>query len=396
MVHFLCKHVSFMLTALAIAFVFVQGAGVSASPVSERKTFEGFIKLKLDGIDREVDIFVRYTPPVATPQNPDPVVFANLNGLTYTTDSWAGIVQDQLNDGDGVLLFDFLGQGRTLLANQPLNYELACDTQTQIVEKLIAASGPLGIPEQTRKVLFGVSYGGAIILNFLARNPNANVEGVAAAPYVRPIDQMDRKIRDQIAMLNLNPFFAGIPFEDKYKMLLWQDIFLYPWLEPTLLRLPMDLTFQAVHALVFGMHSFSATQFLDKIPKEKLHGVIAGRDQYINDDVKNFFLKTVGVENMASLLLIEPAEHKISEAAPKTQAHWLKLIARQDPRIYYTGQMFEAKTDKGIIVAGNTQVSIEAPKEAVRSQSSIWFENLTDALMRWPRVMCQGLLVAAP
>ncbi len=378
-----------------ILFTITVFVGVASARIHERLPTEGFVSLKLDGIPQELRIFVRYYPPKATAANPDPVVFVNLNGLTYTTDSWGEVVDEQLQDGDGVLLFDFLGQGRTLLENSLLNYDMGFDVQTQLLQKLLEPTGALKIPENTRKVLFGVSYGGAITLNYLAKYPQANVEGVAVAPYVRPIDQMDRKIRDQIAILNLNPFFASVPFEDKYRMLLWQDIYLYPWLEPTLLRPPLDLTMRAVHALVYGMRDFSAATFVDKIPKEKLHGVIAGRDQYINDDVKNFFLKTVGVENIASLLLIESSEHKVPEAVPKTQVFWLKLIARQDSRIFFTGRLFEAQTEKGLIQAGSGSV-LNSPKEVAKSHLTIWIENFSDALLRWPKTFCYRFLETKP
>lgn len=391
--------------AKAVFFGLALSTIILSAPIDAREsvkteTFAGLIDVPVASLNRTMKVFVRYFAPVANPTNPEPVLFVNLNGMSYTTHSWDHFLPEQLADGDGVLLFDFLGQGRTLDANLPLDYDIPYTAQTEILEYLLKNQSDFQIDSSNRQVLFGVSYGGAVLIDYLARNPNANAEGIAAAPYVHPHRETDGKIRQQITWLNYSPFFAQMSYEEKYKLLLWQDILLYPILEPIMTRYPLDTTFNAYHRLVWGMHYFRGQKLIQHFPLRKLHGIIAGRDQYIKNEVETFFHETAGAENLASLLVLPTAEHKIPEATPATVLNWMKMIARKDPVLQSGGRVFEAQTESGQIFSTDSRqpvLDLQTPEEVVRQHATIWFDNFTRATRRWHQDACKAMLgVFAP
>jgi hypothetical protein len=171
----------------------------------------------------------------------------------------------------------------------------------------------------------------------------------------------------------------------------------YPVLEPILTKnlSRMDVTYRAVHALIYGMHTFRADSLLAQLPMARIHGMIAGEDQYINEDVQRFYRETVGAARLGSLLVIPPAEHKISEAAPLTVAHWIQLIARRDPRVVNSGRVYEAHPEQGFLQTADDLdplITIPAPQETVRSQGRVWLHNFYQAVFsNWSSV-CQRFL----
>jgi pimeloyl-ACP methyl ester carboxylesterase len=332
-----------------------------------------------------VEVYVRYYPPIVSSNNLFPTLFVNLNGMTYTTESYNNILPLQLEDGDGVLLLDFIGQGRTEEAH-PTTAKIPYNWQTQILAALLSPDQGLRIPASQHKTLFGLSYGGAIALDYLAKSNGANITAVLAAPYTEPPEQVDQKIRQQIYWMNFNPLFASLSFEEKVEFLLWQDIFLYPTLEPSMLNAPYREAYKDTHQLVSGIHFFRGEKLLPQLAGKQLYGINGGKDQYMKKEIEKFFEQAWAAGALKGQLTIPESEHKISESAPLTLVNYLRMIARKDARIFNQKRHLEAASAQGVLRSVDQalpELAIPTPKEVVRSNVSVWQENLNRLWRTW-------------
>src|SRR5437870_4588767 len=60
------------------------------------------------------------------------------NGLTWSTTQWQPLVEalDKLDPEIGIVLYDMVGMGKTLLDRAPVNYDIPFDNQIQDLKQL--------------------------------------------------------------------------------------------------------------------------------------------------------------------------------------------------------------------------------------------------------------------
>ncbi|MEN0058965.1 MAG: alpha/beta fold hydrolase, partial [Bdellovibrio sp.] len=134
------------------------------------------------------DLYVDYVPP----KDSQPTVIL-LNGLTYSTRQWDNFVTSLVEQGVGVLRYDFYGQGQTLLRYAPILGSISYEEQIDDLKSLLDTldiKGPYNIA--------GLSYGGGIAAGFAVAYPSLVKNLILMAPFTRPLEGQDVWIRAQI------------------------------------------------------------------------------------------------------------------------------------------------------------------------------------------------------
>jgi pimeloyl-ACP methyl ester carboxylesterase len=315
-----------------------------ASAGGER--IEKFVK-----ITAAQELYVDYIK--AAPGKPTLVL---LNGLTYSARSWDSFVRafEKLDTGVGLLRYDMLGMGKTLLNDElPVHYAVPHATQ---VTQLKALLDKLGIKKAS---LLGLSYGGGIAVAFANQYPRYVDALILMAPFTKPLEKMDNWIKMQVSATRaMNPWNPATD-DELYDFFLHQFVYTtYPSAEPIVLENPYKL--EAIFRMVQGIRKFSALENLAKIPARSVHLIVAKQDQYIPKEVMDELWNKLPAAKKMSQILIDGSEHKIPEAIPAYSSAWVAEIMKKNAKIS-GGRNFQGSVRNGSATSGN--ITIELPRQ---------------------------------
>jgi pimeloyl-ACP methyl ester carboxylesterase len=320
------------ITGLSLAFAFIASSATTASgaTTSAKPEKKSDVSLRGPANERQVgfvevgdhSLYVDYIKPA-----PGKPVIVLLNGLTYRLGCWDAFTRALDGDGYGILRYDMIGMGQTLLKEAPLVKPIPFDDQIVDLKNLLEA---LNINEPVH--LVGLSYGGGVAIKFSADYPELVASAVLMAPYIAPLESQDNWIRLQIQQTRLLNPANPASFEELYDYFLRIIVFsTYPIAEPIVLENPFKL--EATYRLAQGARTFDAAKFIDEMPAGKLHLVVARNDQYVENGIHDDYWEKLDPSARVSRLYIEGSEHKIPEAVPRFAADWVKRIVEGDPLI---------------------------------------------------------------
>ena len=285
-------------------------------------------------------------------QNGRPTLFV-ANGLTYSTTQWQALVAslDKIDPDLGLVLYDMVNMGKTLLDRVPDIPEVMFDDQMRDLKDLYTT---LNIPGP--KYLIGLSYGGGLVLNYLASYPNDFERVIAEAPYLRPLADQDNFIKNEVTGYKLM-----FPFDPRSKQDLY-DIFLrdfvykfFPLAEPVLLENPFKT--EGVYRMVQGSETWEVRNVMDNYPAGKLFLVVGDKDQYIPLADQTQFWRELKSSAKASMVIIRGASHKLPEVVPDFDAQLIVQILNGNPALNQ-GLTFQGDLLKGQLTSDNLVIPL--------------------------------------
>lgn len=298
-----------------LSFVFLWNADAVAQPKS---SFKGFIE-----IENGRSLYVDYT----APKNGQPTVIV-LNGLTYSTWNNEAFVRPLKHQGVGVLLFDPMGMGRTLLRYAPIQAVIPFMDQVRDIKLLLEAldfKGPQNFA--------GLSYGGGLGIAFASQYPEMVKNVVMMAPFTQPLEGQDKMVKDSIAASRSFWPFNQMSEDELYTYFFRNVVYsTYPLSEPIVLENPFKL--EAVMNMALGGRYFNAKSIAHLVPRKSLHLVVARQDQYIPVEILDGFWDAVPEAAKASRLYVTGSEHKVVEAIPRFMASWVYKVLKGDENLY--------------------------------------------------------------
>jgi pimeloyl-ACP methyl ester carboxylesterase len=301
---------------------------------------KGFVK-----IAEGRELYIDYIEPA--PGKPIAVL---LNGLTYSTRQWDAFTHELEGNGLGILRYDPMAMGQTLLKYgapiAPVQY------RDQIAD-LQALLNTLGITQPVHVV--GLSYGGALALQFGHEHPDRVASLIIMAPFIAPLEQQDNWIRLQVQQTRLLYPWNDATYDDLYDYFLKINIFTtYPMVEPIVLENAYKL--EATFRMVQGIRRFVAKDISKFQPNVSVHLVVGKQDQYIDNKIHEDFWKLLQPGTQASFMYMRLTDHKIPESSPRFAALWVRAIIEGNPNIgggrIYTGNPYsgEVTSDKSSFV----------------------------------------------
>lgn len=274
-----------------------------------------------------------------------------LNGLTYSLENWDQYVAalEKHAPGLGILRFDMIGMGKTLLKNRvPVDYEIPYTDQAKLTARLMQKLG------LRKAYIAGLSYGGGIAVAFARTYPELVNQIILIAPFTEPLKDMDRIIRSQVVANRLTFPLNPAKDDELYDFFLKQFIYSsYPPLEPSVLENPYKL--EGVFRMVQGIRKYDTVADSQRLPNNSVHLIVANQDQYIQKEVHDRFWNNLPTSVRASRIDISFTEHKIPESIPNFAAAWtaeiLKGRAELNQGLTYQGSTrnSSAKSEKTLI-----------------------------------------------
>lgn len=307
-----------------------QANGQAVSTYQGQARFEGFVEIE-PGRSLYVDHIV------AQPGRPTVVL---LNGLTYRTGIWNEFVRQYIGNGHGILRYDPVGQGQTLLRDGAPTDKIVLDSQVRDLKLLIDAVGLTPDPTLSDRNnglnLVGISYGGALGAAFSAQyassNPGLVRNLVMIAPFTEPMASQDGLIRSKIHKHRLLYPWDTRSHDELYDEYLKQIVYSTYWqTEPIVLEYPTKL--EATYRLAQGVRKYKYSDIASKLAGVPVHMVIALNDQYIPKDVIETAWEQTPASAQSSLLYIFGSEHKVVEFRPHASAVWVERIVEGDQRL---------------------------------------------------------------
>lgn len=325
-----------------ISFACLVGTGfASAKPHARPDRYQGFVRISQDR-----SLFVDFLKP-----QPGKPIAVLLNGLTYRTASWDKFVAALSADGLGILRYDMMGQGGTLLLKGPAIAPFALRDQVSDFAKLLNA---LNIQQPVH--LVSLSYGAAIGISYAAQHPEMVASQILMAPFIAPLEGQDIWIKLQIQNTRVvnpaNPMTDDELYDYFLHVLVYQT---YPSAEPVVLEHPYKL--EATYRMVQGARKFLAKDYVNRMPAGTVHVVLARRDQYVPNSAHEEFWKQVPKRARGSLLYVEGSEHKLPEAVPAFVASWSRHVIENDTRIR-GGKVFEGTPRTSQAKSGSTVIDL--------------------------------------
>lgn len=323
---------------------------------SESDDFKGFVK-----IPSGRELFVNWHQ--AEPGKPTVVL---LNGLTYSTRQWDQFTEALTQMGVGVLRYDMFGMGETLLKYgwpfKAIPYSDQVEDLNALIQ-VLGLEGPLNIA--------GLSYGGGIAMAFGAAYPEKVKNLILMAPYTAPLEEQDQIIKSLIAYVRMMQPWNTTKDSQLYDFFLAQIVYsTYPRLEPVIMENPYKL--QATFRLVQGIRNWTAASVVKRLPKDSVHLMVAGRDQYLKREIMQELWQSIPFSSRGSYILINNADHKIPESVPFFAASWVNEILKKDSRVQ-NGRMFEADPYTGKI--RSTEGDFHFPPER-EGRAVTWVKSL--------------------
>ena len=338
---------SFLLSCLIFIPITIGASFSSAQSQASTKDFDvlraynGFVTLS-----PQRELYVKYSPPA--PSMPTVIL---INGLTYSTRQWENFVGPLVAKGIGVLRFDPIGQGETLLKYAPALLPIQIEDQIEDLYNLLLKlniKGPYNF--------VGLSYGGGLAAGFATAYPKLVKNLVLMAPFTRPLEGTDNWIKAQIwATRQIFPN-NKISDDELYDHFLHQIVYAtYPQAEPVILENPFKL--EATFRLVQGIRKARPIDWTHKIPKKALHLMVARQDQYISVDVLDEYWDAVPEKARASRIYINGSEHKMVEAVPNFTAYWVHQILMGNAKLF-KGLDYEGYPFLGEVRSGSETIKV--------------------------------------
>lgn len=298
-----------------LSFVFLWSTQAMAQPKS---SFKGFVE-----IETGRSLYVDYT----APRDGQPTLIV-LNGLTYSTWNNEAFVLPLKKQGVGILLFDPMGMGRTLLRYAPVQAVIPFMDQVRDIKLLLDTlefKGPQNFA--------GLSYGGGLGIAFASQYPEMVKNVVMMAPFTQPLEGQDKMVKGYIEASRFVWPFNQMSEEELYTYFFRNVVYsTYPLSEPIVLENPFKL--EAVMHMALGGRYFDAKSIAHLVPNKSLHLVIARQDQYIPVEVLDSFWDAVPARAKASRLYVTGSEHKVVEAIPRFMASWVYKVLKGDENLY--------------------------------------------------------------
>ena len=333
--HFITRWTLCALLAIAGSMIF---AGPAQAQTSATAAYDlaaparGFVTI---APGRE--LYVDYIKPA--PGKPTVVL---VNGLTYSTYQWTLFVDQLRGNGLGILRYDPMGMGQTLLKYGIPNGPVAYKDQVNDLRLLLDAEG-LTSPVH----VLGLSYGGAIALEFGHEFPARVATLILMSPFVAPIEAQDSMIKQQVMQTRIMFPFNTASDDELYDYFLHMNILqTYPIAEPIVLENPLKL--EGIFRVVQGARKFLASSITKYEPNVGVHLMIGGSDQYIATAVHDAFWDALQTGTRRSRLYITGSEHKIPEAVPAFAASWVRRIINGEAALQ-AGASFRADPATGAI-----------------------------------------------
>ena len=283
-----------------------------------------------------------------------------LNGLTYSTEDWNKLMPFLVNQGFGILKYDAMGQGRTLLkyGNNPKEVPIPIESQAKDLASLIRA---LGI--QTKVSLVGLSYGGGLDVQFAAMYPKAVDKLILIAPFVAPLPNQDAYIQAQISATRLMFPYNPATNDELYDYFLHQYILTtFPSADPSIMKNPYLL--ESTYRMTVGIRKMDYRGLVNLLPNKSVHLLVALQDEYIPYSMLDQFWNAIPEEkrmsrinilsppNMADPLKLTGYFHKMPESIPEYAGAWITQIMKKNPEIN-KGRVFYGNTFTGAAQCGN-------------------------------------------
>ncbi len=250
-----------------------------------------------------------------------------LNGLTYSTKQWQDLVAelDRIDPEVGIVLYDMVGMGQTLLDRAPVDYDIPFAQQ---VTDLHALVGKLDL--SGAKYLVGLSYGGAVALQYMADYPAVFDQAIVMSPFLFRLPAQDTWIADMIKLHRVTFPFDPRADDELYEYYLRNLVFsTYPSAEPILLENPYKL--EATYRMVKGARNWNAADITEHLPNGKIQLMAGDDDEYVNIDWIKTFWSRVPNSARASFIHSKDSKHKIPEDKPAFAAAWIHQILAYNP-----------------------------------------------------------------
>lgn len=261
-------------------------------------------------------LYVTHTPP-SQPGYPT-LVF--INGLTYEFNKWEAMAHILAPLGYGVIMYDPIGQGQSLLRYGAPKHPVPVETQAQdlqLITQALGVTGPLH--------LIGLSYGGGVAIAYAKLYPNRIANAFLLAPYTEPLESQDKWIQQQIQWVRIWQPWVTATDDDLYAEYLKLNVYnMFPLSEPSILSHPDKR--QAVFQLIQGIRKFNMAHASQHFPESSVHLVIAGLDQYIPRPVLERFWTQLPPDARSTKMVIRLSEHKLPEHFPRTTASWIHQV----------------------------------------------------------------------
>jgi pimeloyl-ACP methyl ester carboxylesterase len=318
------------------------GLKVSVDLRTKQNRAQGFVKVREDR-----ELYIDFLKPAAG----KPIVVL-LNGLTYRVGIWDQFVAELKGEGLGILRYDPIGMGETMKKYGLPRHTIEIADQ---VTDLLALLNKLDIKDPVH--MAGLSYGGGMAIMFGALHANRVASLILEAPFTGPLPGIEKdiesKIRTTRSLYPWNPSTDAELYSYFLKLVVFGQ---YPLTEPIVLEHPLKL--ENVFRMTEGTKHFRAADFAGRLPKGKVHLMVADKDQYIPPQILEDFWDSIPMKSRASRLFFEHSEHKIPEAFPKFSASWIKLIIAGDKRIQ-NGETWNGGTWAGGASSGSTKIEIK-------------------------------------
>ncbi len=308
--------------------------------------FSGFVKIR-----KGHKLFVEHYP--AAPNKP--TIFL-LNGLTYSTREFHPLIAAirNLDKGIGIVAYDMVGMGQTLLADAPIRIDIPIKNQVRDLHDLRKSLNIEG-----RTIAAGLSYGGAVGLYAATEYPDDFDVYVAIAPFLERLETQDTLINNYVRFHRMsNPFDPRTDDElyDYYLRILVYST--YPIAEPIILENKYKI--EAVYRMVKGAKNWNAYEKADQLPAGRVHVFGAVQDEYVKIDRLDEFWESLNGRG-ASYLRLNHSRHKIPEEWPRITAVWLLNIAKGLPALQ-DGLVFDGDPINRVAVNGDRTIPLD--KEA--------------------------------
>lgn len=293
-----------------LSFLFVQTYAQGKVYRPSDLSFRGFIK-----IDSKKEVYAD----VQKAKLKKPTIIL-LNGLTYSTGDWDAFAAPLLKEGYGVVRYDMMGMGETLLKYAPVLEMISYQQQVEDLKNLLEA---LELP--TPYNIAGLSYGGAIAEAFAQKYPDLVKNVIMMAPYVGPLQQQDEWIKSQIWYTRRTMPWNTASDDDLYDYFLKQIIYTtYPAAEPKSVKNSFSL--EGIFRMVQSVRKFNGVATAQEMPDHSVHLMIAVNDQYIKTEVHDEFWEALSSSSRLSRIYVHDSEHKMVEAVPMFTSAWVKEI----------------------------------------------------------------------
>lgn len=276
------------------------------------------------------------------------------NGLTWSTTQWQPLV-DALNKVDpeiGIVLYDMVGMGKTLLDRAPVTYDIPFVDQIKDLKDLYVTLNIKG-----PRILSGLSYGGAVALEYLAQYPNDFDKVIAMSPFLQRLPEQDSWIKQNIAAVRIAFPYNPATDDELYDFFLRQLVYsLYPTVEPIMRENPFKT--EGVFRMVKGAKNWRALDNVHRFPPGKLHLLSAVNDVFVSLSSQQSFWQALPASVRASYLVLRLTGHKIPEERPDITAVWIMKIINGEKAIS-EGRVFDGDPAKGTATSGSIVIPLK-------------------------------------